>query len=219
MNSRIDHADAAAPARARRSRLVIGADGRANVAAQIASPNCDERPEDVAVSLIVVHGISLPPGEFAGDGILRLFTNRLDPRAHPYYATIAGLRVSSHFLIRRDGRLLQFVPCGLRAWHAGESTWRGRSRCNDFSIGIELEGTDSLPYTDAQYRMLARLCRALRKRYPIADIVGHSDIAPGRKTDPGPAFDWTRLHAELARRARSANTGATSRARRGAAGR
>jgi len=126
-------------------RIVIDADGRASPAAQIASPNCDERPDDTAISLIVVHGISLPPGEFGGDGIERLFTNRLDPAAHPYYATIAALRVSSHFLIRRHGGLLQFVPCRLRAWHAGESAWRGRSGCNDFSIGIELEGVDATP--------------------------------------------------------------------------
>jgi N-acetyl-anhydromuramoyl-L-alanine amidase len=178
-------------------RLVIDPDGRANAAAQIASPNCDERPDDTAISLIVVHGISLPPGEFGGDGIEELFTNRLDPEAHPYYATIASLRVSSHFLIRRDGALLQFVPCGRRAWHAGESAWRGRSGCNDFSIGIELEGVDSQHYAAHQYRMLARLSRALMKRYPISDIVGHSDIAPGRKTDPGSAFDWARFRRQI----------------------
>jgi N-acetyl-anhydromuramoyl-L-alanine amidase len=180
-------------------RLVIDPDGRANVAAQIASPNCDERPHDTPISLIVVHGISLPPGEFGGDGIEQLFTNRLDPAAHPYYATIASRRVSSHFVIRRDGRLLQFVPCGRRAWHAGESAWRGRSRCNDFSIGVELEGADGVPYTAAQYRMLGKLSRGLRRRYPIADITGHSNITPGRKTDPGPAFDWARLRREIAR--------------------
>jgi AmpD protein len=186
-------------ARARGRRLAVDADGRANLAAQVPSPNCDERPDGIAISLLVVHGISLPPGRFGGDGIERLFTNRLDPDAHPYYATIAALRVSSHFLIRRDGRLLQFVPCARRAWHAGESAWRGRSRCNDFSIGVELEGTDTLPYTSAQYRMLARLARALSLRYPIVDVAGHSDIAPGRKTDPGAAFDWTRLRHDLAR--------------------
>ena len=187
----------AALAHRRTPRLVIDANGRASVATQIASPNCDERPDDTAISLIVVHGISLPPGEFGGDGIERLFTNRLDPAAHPYYATIAALRVSSHFLIRRDGALLQFVPCRLRAWHAGESAWREHSGCNDFSIGIELEGVDSLPYAGRQYRMLARLSRALMNRYPIADLAGHSDIAPGRKTDPGPAFDWGRLRRHL----------------------
>jgi AmpD protein len=183
----------------RERRLVIDPDGRANVAAQIASPNCDERPDDTAISLIVVHGISLPPGEFGGDGIERLFTNRLEHAAHPYYAAIASLRVSSHFVIRRDGRLLQFVPCGRRAWHAGESAWRGRLHCNDFSVGVEVEGADDVRYTAKQYRMLATLSRALCDRYPIADIAGHSDVAPGRKTDPGPAFDWGRLRREIAR--------------------
>jgi AmpD protein len=145
------------------------------------------------VSLVVVHGISLPPGRFGGDGIERLFTNTLDPHAHPYYATIAHLRVSAHFLVRRDGQVVQFVPCNLRAWHAGASSWRGRERCNDFSVGIELEGTDTRPYAARQYHRLARLVRALRRRYPIAHLVGHCDVAPGRKTDPGPAFDWKRL--------------------------
>lgn len=189
---------AAAAARPRGRRLAIDAEGRASPAAQIASPNCDGRPDDTPVSLVVVHAISLPPGEFGGDGIERLFTNRLDPREHPCYATIASLRVSSHFLIRRDAGLVQFVRCSRRAWHAGESTWRNRHRCNDFSIGVELEGADDVRYTDAQYTMLARLVRALRKRYPITDIAGHADIAPGRKTDPGPAFDWRRFRRELA---------------------
>jgi AmpD protein len=166
----------------------------------VASPNHDERPADASISLVVVHGISLPPGRFRGDGIERLFTNRLDPLAHPYFATIAALRVSAHFLIRRDGRLVQFVPCTRRAWHAGESSWRGLSRCNDFSVGIELEGADDVPYDGRQYATLARLVRALRRRYPIEDVVGHSDIAPGRKTDPGPAFDWPRLRRLLAPR-------------------
>ena len=161
----------------------------------VASPNCDERPAGCPVELIVVHAISLPPGEFGGDGIIDLFTNRLDPSAHPYYAAVAGLQVSAHFLIRRDGDLIQFVPSGRRAWHAGESSWRGRTRCNDFSIGIELEGTDDAPFEDAQYGALAALTRAIDSRYPIADIAGHSDIAPGRKTDPGPYFDWERFRA------------------------
>ena len=139
-----------------------------------------------------MHNISLPPGEFGGTGIFELFTNRLDPASHRYYAQIASLKVSSHFLIRRDGALVQFVPCAKRAWHAGESSWRGRERCNDFSIGVELEGTDDLPYETAQYATLARLTRALVRRYPIAHVAGHSDIAPGRKSDPGPAFDWGR---------------------------
>ena len=175
---------------------MIDAGGFAPAATQVPSTNCDERPRNVAISLLVVHGISLPPGEFGGDGIERLFTNRLDPRAHPYYASIDGLRVSSHFLIRRDGRLLQFVGCAQRAWHAGESAWRGASGCNDFSIGVELEGTDSMPYAGVQYRVLARLVRAVTLRYALADVVGHCDIAPGRKTDPGPAFDWARLRGE-----------------------
>ncbi|HEY7902011.1 MAG TPA: 1,6-anhydro-N-acetylmuramyl-L-alanine amidase AmpD [Casimicrobiaceae bacterium] len=186
---------------AARPRLRIDADGIAYPAAQVASPNCDARPPDTIVTLIVVHGISLPPGVFGGDAIERLFTNTLDPAANPAFAEVADLRVSSHFLIRRDGALLQFVACTERAWHAGASSWRGRHRCNDFSIGIELEGTDTLPYATDQYRMLGRLARALRRRYPIADIVGHSDIAPGRKTDPGAAFDWPRLRRLLARRA------------------
>ena len=200
MKNRAEHAAAAARGRARGPRLAIDAEGRANLALQVPSPNCDERPDGGAIELLVVHGISLPPGVFGSDGIERLFTNRLDPRAHPYYATIAKLRVSSHFLIRRDGRLLQFVPCSKRAWHAGASAWRGRGACNDFSVGIELEGTDDRPYTGAQYRMLARLARTLARRYPIAAIAGHSDIAPGRKTDPGPAFDWARLRRALSPR-------------------
>jgi AmpD protein len=161
----------------------------------VPSPNCDDRPAAAEIRLLVVHGISLPPGEFGGDGVLRLFTNTLDPAAHPYYEALKGLRVSAHFFIRRTGEIVQFVPCERRAWHAGQSRWRGRERCNDFSIGVELEGTDAVPYAEAQYRRLARLIAALRRRYPIADIAGHSDIAPARKTDPGPAFDWPRLRA------------------------
>jgi AmpD protein len=172
---------------------MIDARGIAATAAQVASPNQDDRPTGAAISLIVVHGISLPPGRFGGDGVARLFTNTLDAGADPYYRGIAHLRVSSHFFIRRDGALVQFVACGRRAWHAGISSWRGRAACNDYSVGIELEGTDDLPYESAQYLMLARLARALRRRYPIRDMVGHSDVAPGRKTDPGAAFDWPRL--------------------------
>jgi len=189
----------AEPVRARAARrLEVDPRGTVALARQVPSPNHDARPAGTSISLVVVHGISLPPGEFGGDGIDRLFTNRLDPGAHPYYATIAALRVSAHFLVRRDGALVQFVRCADRAWHAGASAWKGRPRCNDFSIGIELEGTDLLPYTTAQYAMLARLVKALRRRYPIEDVVGHSDIAPGRKTDPGPAFDWARLRRLLA---------------------
>ena len=181
-------------------RLAIDEAGYATAARQVPSPNQDERPAGTAISLVVVHGISLPPGRFRGDGIERLFTNRLDPLAHPYFATVVALRVSAHFLIRRDGRMVQFVACAQRAWHAGESAWCGRSRCNDFSVGIELEGADDVPYDPRQYTMLARLVRALRRRYPIEDVVGHSDIAPGRKTDPGAAFDWPRLRRLLAPR-------------------
>jgi N-acetyl-anhydromuramoyl-L-alanine amidase len=163
----------------------------------IASPNFDDRPMHAAVTLLVVHGISLPPGEFGTDAVARLFTNRLDHGAHPYFATLRGVRVSAHFYVSRTGELVQFVACGRRAWHAGISNWRGRDRCNDFSVGIELEGTDSEPYADRQYDSLAGLTRALAARYPIADIVGHADIAPGRKTDPGPGFDWPRYRRAL----------------------
>jgi len=164
------------------------------------SPNCDDRPPGCAPELVVVHGISLPPGEFGGPWIERLFTNSLPPGEHPYFAQVGGLRVSAHALIRRDGSILQFVPLTLRAWHAGASSWRGRERCNDFSVGIELEGADHVPYEDAQYACLAALVAALLDAYPAMtpeSIAGHSDIAPGRKTDPGPAFEWPRLHALL----------------------
>jgi AmpD protein len=159
----------------------------------IPSPNCDARPDNPVPSLIVIHNISLPPDEFGGPGVIELFTNQLDPTTHPYYATIAELKVSAHFFIRRDGEIIQFVACTERAWHAGASNWCGRERCNDFSIGIELEGSDTTPFTDAQYAQLASLTWALKATYPIFDIVGHADIAPGRKTDPGPHFDWARL--------------------------
>ena len=164
-------------------------------ARSIPSPNNDERPQDAVVSLIVIHSISLPPGEFGGDAIERLFTNRLDPAEHPYYRTIHAetLRVSAHFLIRRDGSVIQFVPCNRRAWHAGQSNGRGRARCNDFSAGIALEGGDDLPLEDAQYQALAHVIGVLRRSYPNAAIAGHADIAPHRKTDPGPCFDWSRV--------------------------
>lgn len=161
------------------------------------SPNCDDRPADRAIELIVIHNISLPPGVFDGQAVIDLFTNRLDWDAHPYYDTIRGLRVSAHFFVRRDGSVIQFVPCSRRAWHAGASCWQSHERCNDFSIGIELEGTDALPFTDAQYAALSPLVAQLTAAYPIRDVVGHSDIAPGRKTDPGPCFDWQRLHAAI----------------------
>jgi AmpD protein len=177
--------------------LVITDDGLVKGVRYLPSPNHDERPPGTQIELLVIHNISLPPGEFGGSAIIELFTNRLDPAAHPYYATIADRRVSAHFLIRRDGETIQFVPCGNRAWHAGASEWRGRGRCNDFSIGIELEGSDEMPFEDAQYEALAELILALRARYPVADLAGHSDIAPGRKTDPGPHFDWARCRKML----------------------
>ena len=179
--------------------LLLDAAGRLGGVRFVASPNCDERPAGEAVTLVVLHGISLPPGGFGGRDIERLFTNALDPAAHPYFAAIAGLRVSAHFLVRRSGEIVQFVPCGMRAWHAGASAWRGRERCNDFSVGIELEGADEIAYKGAQYRAAAKLVAAIGRRYPVSDVVGHSDIAPGRKTDPGPAFDWPRFRAALAR--------------------
>ena len=175
----------------------VGADGWVAQARRMASPNCDNRPAGAEVTLGVLHGISLPPGEFGGDGIERLFTNRLDPAAHPCFRELAGLRVSAHFLIRRDGEVVQFVPVTQRAWHAGASSWRGRARCNDFSVGIELEGTDDLAYGAAQYAALATLVRALASALPLRACAAHSDIAPGRKTDPGAAFDWAVFHARL----------------------
>lgn len=162
-------------------------------ARRVPSPNRDERPDGIGVDLLLIHHISLPPGRFSGDAIERLFTNRLDPQAHPYFGQLAGLRVSSHFLVRRRGELLQFVDCDARAWHAGVSSFLGRERCNDFSIGVELEGDGETPFTQAQYRRLAALVRLLRERYPLRWLAGHSDVAPGRKTDPGPFFDWQRL--------------------------
>jgi AmpD protein len=173
--------------------LTIDRDGLVTGIRYIASPNCDERPAETPIDLVVIHNISLPPGEFGGPGIVDLFTNRLDAAAHPYYCAIATLRVSAHFLVRRDGELIQFVPCEKRAWHAGESTWNGRPRCNDYSIGIELEGPDDQAFTDVQYEALGRLVVAICSHYRIADVAGHSDIAPQRKTDPGPCFDWARF--------------------------
>ena len=168
-------------------------DGWLTGARRIASPNFDARPTGETVSLIVVHAISLPPRQFGGDAIERLFTNTLDPDAHPYFATISALRVSAHFLIRRDGEVLQFVSCAQRAWHAGVSEWNGCPRCNDFSLGIELEGCDDLPFEELQYLRLGEVIGALRTRYPLVALAGHSDVAPGRKTDPGPFFDWRRI--------------------------
>ena len=167
---------------------------------QVLSPHCDARPAGVKPDLLVVHGISLPPGEFGGPWIDRLFTGTLPADAHPYFRTISGPRVSAHALIRRDGEIVQYVPFGERAWHAGVSQYRGRAQCNDFSIGIELEGTEDTLYTDAQYTQLAALAAALLSAYPTLShehIVGHADVAPGRKSDPWATFDWPRLRALL----------------------
>ncbi|MDJ0905176.1 MAG: 1,6-anhydro-N-acetylmuramyl-L-alanine amidase AmpD [Woeseiaceae bacterium] len=166
-------------------------------ARQCPSQNRDERPPGAQPELLVVHGISLPPGQFGGPEIEQLFTNELDWDAHPYFQEIRGMEVSAHLLIRRDGEVVQFVPFTQRAWHAGESAFRGRARCNDFSIGIELEGEDETPYSDAQYAVLAATIRAVSEAYPKItgrEVAAHADIAPGRKTDPGPAFDWLRLY-------------------------
>lgn len=165
----------------------------------IPSPNCDDRPAGTNIEVLVIHAISLPPGHFGGPGIEQLFSNRLNPEEHPYYKEIQGLEVSAHLLIRRDGEICQFVPLYRRAWHAGQSCCEGRSRVNDFSIGVELEGADDVPFEDAQYRALTTLTRALMRAYPAitpARIYGHADISPGRKTDPGPCFDWQRYRRE-----------------------
>lgn len=171
----------------------ISKEGVVDCATQVASPNADDRPDQCIIDMIVIHNISLPPQEYGGNGILELFTNKLNPNEHPYFAEIYKAKVSSHFLIRRDGGLIQFVPCNKRAWHAGVSNWRSRERCNDFSVGIELEGCDFDAFKDSQYQTLRLLIASLKEHYPIQHIVGHSDIAPGRKTDPGPFFDWTRI--------------------------
>lgn len=174
--------------------------GLLHPATQCPSPNQDARPESAEPELIIVHGISLPPGEYGGPHIESLFTNCLDSNDHPYFQEIEGIEVSAHLLIRRSGEVIQFVPFGRRAWHAGESSFRGRSCCNDFSIGVELEGTDDAPYTDAQYRRLIAAVLAIIKAYPrisARQIAGHCDVAPGRKSDPGPAFDWLRLYDGL----------------------
>jgi N-acetyl-anhydromuramoyl-L-alanine amidase len=182
--------------------LRIDATGGLLLAArQVLSPHCDARPSGVLPELIVVHGISLPPGQFGGPWIDNLFCGNLPAQAHPSFAAIASLRVSAHSVIDREGRISQYVPFMARAWHAGESSYRGRPACNDFSIGIELEGADDVPYTSSQYESLAALIAALCAAYPTLSserMAGHSDIAPGRKSDPGPLFDWPRLRALLA---------------------
>jgi AmpD protein len=175
----------------------IDASGYLRGARFIPSPNFDERPGECSISLLVIHNISLPPEDFSGNGVIELFTNTLDPEAHPYYRRLRGLKVSAHFFIRRSGETIQFVSCEKRAWHAGESCWQGRGRCNDYSVGVELEGSDRTPFTDAQYGALVVLTGALKERYPIRDIVGHADIAPARKTDPGRCFDWARYRQAL----------------------
>jgi AmpD protein len=177
------------------------AGGCIHPATQCPSDNQDERPAGCEPELLIVHGISLPPGEFGGPHIEQFFCNNLDWDAHPYFREIRGMQVSAHLLLRRDGSLIQFVPFNCRAWHAGESSFRGRGRCNDYSIGIELEGTDDTEYSDLQYQHLAAVTLALCEAYPgIAkrNIAGHCDVAPGRKSDPGPAFDWLHLYDELA---------------------
>ena len=185
-----------------RRRFTVNAEtGLIEPATQCPSPNRDARPQGCRPEMIVLHGISLPPGDFGGPYIERLFTNRLDWDEHPYFSEIRDIEVSSHLLIRRDGELVQFVPLSERAWHAGESSFRGRGRCNDHAIGIELEGTDDTVYEDAQYEVLVEAIAAIRKVYAnisAREIAGHCDIAPGRKTDPGPAFDWLRLYDGLA---------------------
>jgi AmpD protein len=196
-----------------KSRLDVFREGELKLDAQcdwlegverVLSPNCDERPEGTRISLVIVHGISLPPGEFGGPWIDQLFTNQLDRGLHPYFEEIADLRVSTHLLVRRDGKVVQYVPFSKRAWHAGPSCFRDKAACNDFSIGIELEGEDETPYTEEQYQVLAKLIAVLREAYPAIGhdaVVGHCDVAPGRKTDPGLAFDWQHLNQLLIQQA------------------
>jgi AmpD protein len=172
-------------------------DGWLRTARRCESPNFGARPTGVEPELIVIHSISLPPGVYGGDAIERLFANRLDWEAHPYYMQIRGLQVSAHFVVRRNGELLQFVSCAMRAWHAGASEWRGRSGCNDFSIGIELEGLEGETFEPPQYDTLALVMRRIARRYPIRGVAGHEHIAPGRKLDPGAGFDWARVAATL----------------------
>jgi len=172
-------------------------DGWWRHAARVPSPNFSERPAGARVDTVVLHSISLPPGQYGGDGVERLFTNTLDWSAHPYFETIRGLQVSAHFLVRRDGRVLQFVPIDRRAWHAGRSAWAGRTEANDWSIGIELEGLEGDTFEPAQYDALARLLPAIDRVRGIRQVVGHEHVAPGRKIDPGPGFDWARLASQL----------------------
>lgn len=170
--------------------FTVGAGGRVARAQWVPSPHCDARPAGMPISLVVIHAISLPPGEFGGPHVLRLFSHQLDATVRPEYAALQGLQVSAHFFIRRRGELIQCVSCDQRAWHAGVSQWRGRTQCNAWSLGIELEGTDQVPFTAEQYQTLEALLRGLCQRYPLREVVGHEHIAPQRKTDPGPYFDW-----------------------------
>ena len=181
----------------RAARLALDEAGWLGGARRVESPNVNDRPAGARVDLVVLHSISLPPGDYGGDAVERLFTNRLDWDAHPYYETLRGLEVSAHFLVRRDGEIVQFASTDRRAWHAGTSSWRGRSGCNDFSIGIELEGLEGERFTPAQYRTLVPLLRALRRRHPIEAVAGHEHVAPRRKRDPGAGFDWQRLARAL----------------------
>jgi len=176
--------------------LTLASSGWVEGIQHIASPNHDGRPAGMAVDMVVIHSIALPPGKFGGDGVERLFTNRCDAASHPCFEDLQHLRVSAHFFVRRSGEAIQFVSCNDRAWHAGVSRWGERERCNDFSIGIELEGGDDWPYEPAQYETLNALLGALRAAYPIAHLVGHCEIAPERKTDPGPYFDWKQVGRE-----------------------
>lgn len=186
-------------------RFQLGEDGWAANTQRTPSPNFDARAEGTPISLLVIHNISLPPGQFGGTYIEDLFCNRLDCDAHPYFDQLRMLRVSAHFLVRRDGEVIQFVSANDRAWHAGASNFCGRERCNDFSIGIELEGTDFAPFDTRQYASLTALTLALRVRYPLSDVVGHEHIAPGRKTDPGPFFDWTHFRKSLIQKEQGGN--------------
>jgi AmpD protein len=175
----------------------MSASGWLDAARQSPSPHQDHRPQGSTISLLVIHYISLPPNQFGGDDILKLFAGTLDTRSRPDYAELEGLRVSAHFLIRRDGSLIQFVSCLERAWHAGISSWQGQDNCNDFSIGIELEGGEIQAFEEVQYQVLISLCQTLARLYPIGHVAGHCHVAPGRKTDPGPCFDWQRLQKAL----------------------
>lgn len=183
--------------RAAARAIDVGSEGWLDSARRVASPNCDDRPPATVIDTLIVHSISLPPERYEGDAIQRLFTNHLDLAAHPYFERLRDVRVSAHFLLRRRGELLQFVSCEQRAWHAGASRLLVRERCNDFSIGIEMEGSSERRFTRTQYRRLNTLIAVLGRRYPLRYIAGHSDVAPGRKDDPGPFFDWTELAPSL----------------------